>query len=213
MKKLFLIIAVLTPFLNYGYEKNRIEHRFLIGPGATAAMTDAGFRIGGTFRFDFVIKKNLNAGIKYILTPDNTKDVFLDGIKTKYRGHDFLVNGNCSYYLIGDNQKSKFGLYPTLGAGYWNHTLSTFTVYTNNKSREHTSIQKGLMTSLALGMDSRMGAGRLFVDATVFLNIKGQDITRIYDASNPTMNSETIAPMSFKFVTTFFFNLGYCIKF
>lgn len=213
MRNLLFLFLILIPFLGYGYDKNRMDRRFMVGPGITATFSEAGFKAGGNLKVDFLIKKNLNAGFKYIYAPTPVKRKIVDGLNTKSIGHDFFVNGNGSYYLTGDNQKSQFGLYSTLGAGYWNHTATTFTIYTNNKSRENTYIQKGLMTSVSLGFDGYMMAGRLFFDATAFMNIKGKEFDRVYDTATPSMNSETITPMSFKFIPTFFLNVGYSFTF
>jgi hypothetical protein len=96
---------------------------------------------------------------------------FIGGLESKMTKNSTNTMGlNARYYIVGNNENSKFGLYGGLGFGisssnyscsYKNLLPETDTSY---YSYDYESKERGLSASLTGGLDARVGKGRMFFE-------------------------------------------------
>ena len=96
---------------------------------------------------------------------------FPSGIESKTTKNTANTIGlNARYYLIGNNEDAKFGLYGGLGLGISssNYFSSSKNLVpetdTNFYSYDYESKERGLSASLTGGLDAHLGKGRLFLE-------------------------------------------------
>lgn len=96
---------------------------------------------------------------------------FPSGIESKTTKNTANTIGlNARYYLIGNNEDAKFGLYGGLGLGisngnYFSSTKNLLSeTDTNYFSYDYESKEKGLSASITGGLDAKISKGRLFFE-------------------------------------------------
>lgn len=117
------------------------------------------------------------------------------------------------YYLIGNNEDAKFGLYGGLGLGFTSHvyqaSLKNLVPETDTLfySYDYENKEKGISASLTGGLDYRLGKGRLFLEIQSVSMLSSSE-TRVFSNAKGTMASQN-GTSTYKNESPFLFWDGY----
>jgi hypothetical protein len=161
---IFLLHLISIKVFPIDNSKNKPEEKKnYMALGGSCSFKDELNNYGMNFKAIHLINDKLGVGINTVICENKWSDyndnVYQDKSKSGvYLVSDFIV----SYYFIGDQIKSKGGLFCDVGFGYQLDKNKTSRQYHNSPSFEINYKSTGLGLNLNLGGSYKLGKGRLY---------------------------------------------------
>jgi hypothetical protein len=201
MKKIFVTMMGLTLGVGSMFAQEAGSSKWIGTVGVAPVIIDGtGLQLG----FEKAVNNKLSVGLglnvlsrkAYYQSYPLGDKYFPDGYEYNvYKSNPNTFGINARYYLIGNNEDAKFGLYGGLGLGFSNYTYQTSTknlvpeTDTLFYSFDYENKEKGISASLTGGLDYLLGKGRLFLEIQSVSMLSSSD-TRVYSNGKGIMASQ-----------------------
>jgi len=140
-----------------------VPQKYALSIGATYSIPrQIGY--GGNFKLDYLKSDKLSFGLKTnLMTCSYRAKAFYS---EKYAPGLYLISDlTLTYYLIGNNHDSKFGMYAELGVGYqYQKVSSTRQFYGEPTVYKHTFTASGFGGHASLGANYKLGKGKIYFE-------------------------------------------------
>ena len=201
MKKIFVTMMGITLGVGSMFAQDGGSSKWIGTLGVAPVIIDGtGLQLG----FEKAVSNKLSVGLGLnSLTRKAYTDNYPLGNSTFPNGLQSSTNPmktntfglNARYYIIGNNQDAKFGLYGGLGLGLSTNNYSSSSknllpeTDSNYYSYDYESNEKGLSALIMGGFDTKLSKGRLFLEVQSISLLTSTD-TRITSNGKGTMASQ-----------------------
>lgn len=172
--------------------------------------------LGGTGKCNFFLDDKFNLGVQLFFTENASENT---AAKTFSPGHCIVASAVGSYYLLGDNAGSKWGIYGLVGLGYANVTYNYSFISPRGSSSNQWEYgynanyrDEYFQGNAGLGVDYKLLHGRFFAELVGMTALVGTDTytqNNVSGAAIPFTNKYSIGPGDFGKYGALLFSIGY----
>jgi len=173
MKKLTIIVVLLITFKSYSQNTEPVKKLWLgVGP------TWGTLGWGANLNVSYDASKKFSIKLRGVLGSNKEKsyEYQYDGIIQASFNYDISASGN--YYILGKTNGNQ-GLYVGVGAGYFSQTTNTIDLCINYyyyPSYRQKYVAQGLALNGCLGVESKLGPGKIYAEGYFSMTIMGEFI-------------------------------------
>jgi hypothetical protein len=201
MKKIFVTMMGLTLGVGSMFAQDAGSSKWIGTVGVAPVIIDGtGLQLG----FEKAVNNKLSVGLglnnlvrkeSTFTYPIGTQGWEQGILSITSKSNPTTIGLNARYYLIGNNEDAKFGLYGGLGLGFSSHIYQSSSknlvpeTDTLFYSYDYENKERGISASLTGGLDYLLGKGKLFLEIQSVSMLSSSE-TLVYSNAKGTMASQ-----------------------